>query len=388
MPIKVKLVGGSSDLGVCVCSDAAKTSKVKLVDNSSEVGVGVGSNAIVKLIKEALKRETEERTEADAYLQKEISNILASGACYLLITENKNGSIDVSILNKKEEVLSTKTITLTEKLIKNVKLDYDAGQLVFTHFDGTVSTCGINAIKKAIADETARATARENEIEASLNAEIERSEAAEEALGQSVEAERERAERAEIKISANLSNEIARAKGVENTLNSRIDGESSRAIAAEKALDGKLTQEVQDRIAGDNDLNARISTLETDIDARIDGIEEKIPSQASAQNQLADKEFVNSSIATNTATFRGTYNIVTDFGLSINATEAQIVAAIADKMASESIIPTNNDYVFVAFPDATVSTQFTKFNRYKYISSNAAWTFEYELNNSSFTADQ
>ena len=388
MPIKVKLVGGSSDLGVCVCSDAAKTSKVKLVDNSSEVGVGVGSNATVKLIKEALKRETEERTEADVYLQKEIDGILSSSACYLLINENKNGSIDVSILDKKEEVLDTKTITLTEKLIKNVKLDYDAGQLVFTHFDGTVSTCGINTIKKAIVDETSRATTRENEIEANLNAEIERSEVAEEALGQSVEAERERAERAEIKISANLTNEIARAKGVENTLNSKIDDESSRAIAAEKALQNNIGAEESARIAGDSDLNARINTLETDIDARIDSIEEKIPSQASAQNQLADKGFVNSSIATNTATFRGTYNIVTDFGLSINATEAQIVAAIADKMVSESIIPTNNDYVFVAFPDATVSTQFTKFDRYKYIASNAVWTFEYELNNSSFTADQ
>ena len=139
--------------------------KVKLVDNSSEVGVGVGSYATVKLFKEALKKEEQERTEADAYLQKEISNILASGACYLLITENKNGSIDVSILNKKEEVLSTKTITLTEKLIKNVRLDYDTGQLVFTHFDDTTSTCDINAIKKAITAETTRATARENELE-------------------------------------------------------------------------------------------------------------------------------------------------------------------------------------------------------------------------------
>lgn len=374
MPIKVKLVGGSSDLGVGVCCNAAADRpKVKLVDNSSEVGVGVGSNATVKLIKEALNKETKERTEADAYLQKEIDGVLASlssSARYLLINENKNGSIDVSILDKKEEVLDTKTITLTEKLIKNVKLDYDAGQLVFTHFDGTVSTCGINVIKKAVADETARATARENEIEAALNAEIERSEAAEEALGQSVEVERERAERAEIELRANLVSETARAKG------------------AEKALQNNIGAEESARIAGDSDLNARIDALETGVDAKIDGIEEKIPSQASAQNQLADKEFVNSSIATNTATFRGTYNIVADLGLTIDATEAQIKAAVADKMASESIIPTNNDYVFVAFPDAIVSAQFTKFDRYKYVSSDAAWVFEYELNNSSFTAAQ
>ncbi len=32
----------------------------------------------------------------------------------------------------------------------------------------------------------------------------------------------------------------------------------------------------------------------------------KVPAQASAQNQLADKAFVNSTVATNTAEFRGT----------------------------------------------------------------------------------
>ena len=40
----------------------------------------------------------------------------------------------------------------------------------------------------------------------------------------------------------------------------------------------------------------------------VDNIEGMIPNQASAQNQLADKNFVNSSIATNTANFLGTYS--------------------------------------------------------------------------------
>ena len=265
--------------------------KVKLVDNSSEVGVGVGSGAAVNLFKEALKRETKERTEADAYLQEEIDNILASGACYLLITENENGSIDVSILNKKEEVLDTKTITLTEKLIKNVELDYTTGQLVFTHFDDTTSTCDITAIKEAIAAETTRATTRENEIEANLNAEIERAEtaetnlyndlhaeivaeteraeAAEEALGQGVEEEKERAEAAEAEIRANLANEIIRAKSVENTLDTKIDDEVSRATEAEEALDTKLTQEVQDRIADVNAEEIRAKGVEADLDNAI-----------------------------------------------------------------------------------------------------------------------
>ena len=44
-----------------------------------------------------------------------------------------------------------------------------------------------------------------------------------------------------------------------------------------------------------------------------DAIKEVIPEQASSSNKLADKDFVNSSIATNTANFLGTYNIITAF---------------------------------------------------------------------------
>lgn len=121
---------------------------------------------------------------------------------------------------------------------------------------------------------------------------------------------------------------------------------------------------------------------------KFESIEELIPAQASAQNQLADKDFVNSSIATNTAYFLGTYNIVTDLGLTTSATHSEVAAAISTKLASLSITVSNNDYVFIAYPDATVSTQFTKFERYKYNSDDVEWDYEYTLNNSSFTAAQ
>ena len=75
----------------------------------------------------------------------------------------------------------------------------------------------------------------------------------------------------------------------------------------------------------------------------------------------ATAEFVNSSIATNTANFAGTFT-------------------------SESEFParaTNNDYLFLD----TVDEEGNKiFKRYKYDESTAAWKYEYTLNNSSFTA--
>ena len=97
-------------------------------------------------------------------------------------------------------------------------------------------------------------------------------------------------------------------------------------------------------------------------------INDKIPSQASSSNQLADKNFVNSSISTNTANFIGTFNSVAE-------------------LEAYSGTVTNNDYAFVVGEDSDGNTVY---NRYKYTTATtpASWEFEYALNNSSFTAAQ
>ena len=80
-------------------------------------------------------------------------------------------------------------------------------------------------------------------------------------------------------------------------------------------------------------------------------------------------DFVNSSVATNTANFVGTYD-------SLEALEEH----------SDYQEPlTNNDYGFVVGTDAAGNTIYS---RYKYNSENEEWMFEYNLNNSSFTANQ
>ena len=112
-----------------------------------------------------------------------------------------------------------------------------------------------------------------------------------------------------------------------------------------------------------------------------------IPSQASTSNQLADKAFVNSSIATSTATFRGTFNLVIDLGLTTDAMQQQIAAALATMMAALSIDPSTNDYCFVQVPAADATpTVIARVDRYKF--NGSAWAFEYTLNNSGFTAEQ
>lgn len=132
-------------------------------------------------------------------------------------------------------------------------------------------------------------------------------------------------------------------------------------------IDNSVSITVDDELSltSENPVQNKVITLAVNnISDEITAIESKIPAQASSSNQLADKDFVNSSIATNTTTFRGTFNSV-----------AELEAYSGEK--------DNNDYAFVTGVDSSGNTYY---DRYKY--NGTSWVYEYRLNNSSFTAAQ
>ena len=94
---------------------------------------------------------------------------------------------------------------------------------------------------------------------------------------------------------------------------------------------------------------------------QLNKVTELIPNTATTDNQLADKNFVNSSISTATAEFRGTVENLEN----LNSISANI-----------------NDYTFYKHIDENGNTLF---DRYKFTDK---WEYEYTLNNSSFTAEQ
>ena len=118
--------------------------------------------------------------------------------------------------------------------------------------------------------------------------------------------------------------------------------------------------DIRDLITGTNGINAKISAIEG-----------KIPNAATSSNQLADKQFVNDSISTSTATFKGTVNASAD-------TDAAAQTALRTITGMDA-----NDYAFVSCLDSAGNT---KYKRYKYADN--TWTYEYTLNNSSFTSTQ
>lgn len=173
-------------------------------------------------------------------------------------------------------------------------------------------------------------------------------------LQSNIDAEEQARTQADTQLQNSLNNEIIARGDADASLQADISAEATARQNADNSLQADLTAET----------NARTSA-DTAVQQALDLINSKIPAQASAQNQLADKSFVNSSIATNTATFLGTY------------TSMAQIEAIPN--------PTNNDYVSLEETDQLGNTSYS---RYKYSAETESWLFEYAINNSGFTAEQ
>ncbi len=142
-----------------------------------------------------------------------------------------------------------------------------------------------------------------------------------------------------------------------NTATQEAKDATAKAIASAESADESAAYAKEQ---GDyaKSYTGRMEAIETSLTS----IQSLIPNTATSDNQLADKEFVNSSITTNTATFKGTFETADD----LPTTDVKA-----------------NDYAFLI---ATDSTGNPEYQRYKYTDN--AWVFEYTLNNSSFTAEQ
>ena len=176
---------------------------------------------------------------------------------------------------------------------------------------------------------------------------------------QAIATEKTRAEGAEHVLDGKIAAEKTRAEGAESSLQTAIGNEAQTRQQADQTLDGKIADNTQ-AIANEK---TRAEGAEQALQTAIDIINGKIPAQATAQNQLADKDFVNSSISTATADFKGTYNSLEDL---------------------EQVTANANDYAFVIATDADGNTVY---KRYKWVDG-TGWRWEYDLNNSSFTAAQ
>ena len=120
----------------------------------------------------------------------------------------------------------------------------------------------------------------------------------------------------------------------------------------------------------------------TGLQEELDGINAKIPAQASATNQLADKDFVNSSIENVAA-----YYITKDAAGNPFATKAELDAATVFYSGGQIRVPTRNDYTVVLHDESKEIEETGEQPTTRYLYDNG-WNYQYIVNNSGLTADQ
>ncbi len=156
-----------------------------------------------------------------------------------------------------------------------------------------------------------------------------------------------------------------------------LTNETNRATQAETSLRNDLSREVPGRLAADEGFNSRITNNE----GKIANIQAVIPNQATADNQLADKAFVNSSLSASAAR-----------ALSYDVDGAPFPAKpINDEIGGVEVTyyykktptdPTDNDYIVVT-PDADYGNGQVRYGR-----EGTEWIYRYKINDAPFTAVQ
>lgn len=150
-----------------------------------------------------------------------------------------------------------------------------------------------------------------------------------------------------------------------NNLNSSIENETERATLAETEISTKLQQEMNTRVQEHSEIQGKIDTINS-----------KIPNQASSTNQLADKDFVNSTINSSAAFFKGSFKSKA----ALDAVQWQTTDSSLENYV------TNNDYAYIESDE----THNNEAWRYIYVKDNTVseWQPQFRVNESPFTQAQ
>lgn len=170
----------------------------------------------------------------------------------------------------------------------------------------------ISGLTDDLASEVARATARENQIDANLNAEIARATNAENALESKIDAEITRSTAKDAShdtlisgLTTNLQNEINRATSAENSLRNDLNAEITRATDAEEDLDDKIDLEIQNRINAVSGLTDRVADDEAAFGAALVDLNNKI-NAVSGENATQNVQISGLNNSINTEISRAT----------------------------------------------------------------------------------
>ena len=310
--------------------------------------------------------------------------------------DSSDSTVDVTATTDPDTGIITYDLSIKDEIDRAKEAEKglaDAIEAEKKRAEGVEST-----LSKSIADETYRATEAEKGLADAIDAEKKRAEEAERTLSESISEETERAIKAEkasrTEIVAGDNITVDKTVGADGQDVYTVSGESKDNLVDDVRVNGAsvVTDKVANidvPVAGTASplMDGKASVGNSLKYAREDHVHPSDTSREDIANKTAvvlgtsdskyptDKavaEFVNSSIATNTA------NYISNNGEPFTSVE---------QLEAYSGPVTNNDYAFVTGTDSDGNTYY---DRYKATVSGetVTWALEYRLNNSSFTAAQ
>lgn len=252
-------------------------------------------------------------------------------------------------------------------LVGNGLVQRDAnGQVVVP--TPTVTTHAVN--KQYVDQKVANIDSTTSGLQEAIDAEKTRAMQAESGLQDAIDAEESaRASAISTLTERVAAEETARQQG-DSANNTKIESETTRAQQAEGALQEAIDAE-----------ESRATQVESGLSSRLTNVEGKIPAQASAQNQLADKNYVT-DLVSKSAADRVTYNQAGDPFPTRNA----LLTASTFYHAGAVYTPNEHDYALVVADEGAPSPFTGGQTRFEWTGS--TWEYAYGINERPFTSEE
>lgn len=252
-------------------------------------------------------------------------------------------------------------------LVGNGLVQRDAnGQVVVP--TPTVTTHAVN--KQYVDQKVANIDSTTSGLQEAIDAEKTRAMQAESGLQDAIDAEESARASAISELTERVAaEETARQQG-DSANNTKIESETTRAQQAEGALQEAIDAE-----------ESRAMQVENGLSSRLTAVEGKIPAQASAQNQLADKNYVT-DLVSKSAADRVTYNQAGDPFPTRNA----LLTASTFYHAGAVYTPNEHDYALVVADEGAPSPFTGGQTRFEWTGS--TWEYAYGINERPFTSEE
>lgn len=252
-------------------------------------------------------------------------------------------------------------------LVGNGLVQRDAnGQVVVP--TPTVTTHAVN--KQYVDQKVANIDSTTSGLQEAIDAEKARAMQAESGLQDAIDAEESARASAISELTERVAaEETARQQG-DSANNTKIESETTRAQQAESALQEAINAE-----------ESRATQVENGLSSRLTAVEGKIPAQASAQNQLADKNYVT-DLVSKSAADRVTYNQAGDPFPTRNA----LLTASTFYHAGAVYTPNEHDYALVVADEGAPSPFTGGQTRFEW--NGSAWEYAYGINERPFTSEE